>query len=55
MNNLAQTRTKVATSALSGYSLPMLLGANAFALFALEQLGAIPAWIKTAAAIFLTF
>ena len=55
MNNLAQTRTKVASTTLSGYALPMLLGANAFALFALEQVGAIPTWIKTAATLFLSF
>jgi hypothetical protein len=55
MNNFAQTRTKVASNALSGFTLPMLLGTNALALFALEQVGAIPTWIKTAATLFLSF
>jgi hypothetical protein len=55
MNNIAQSRAKVASTALSGYALPALLAGNAFALFALEQLGAIPTWIKTAAALFLAF
>ena len=54
MNNIAQTRGKL--EALSaGYTVPAVLAANAIALFALEQLGAIPTWIKTAAAIFLAF
>jgi len=55
MNNLAQTRTKLETLTGGGYTLPAVLAANAFGLFALEQLGAIPAWIKTAAALFLAF
>ena len=58
MNNLvqAEARTKV-ESALSSTSwlLPAMLAANTLALFALEQLGGIPNWIKTATALFLAF
>lgn len=54
MNNLAQTRGKLEVLT-AGYTLPAVLAANTVALFALEQLGAIPAWIKTAAALFLAF
>jgi hypothetical protein len=53
MNNVAQTRT-TAIAALPG-ALPMLLAINTCALFALEQLGGIPAWIKSAVALFLSF
>jgi hypothetical protein len=52
MNNVAQTRTHTIT--LSG-ALPMVLAVNTCALFALEQLGGIPAWIKSAVALFLSF
>jgi hypothetical protein len=55
MNNVAQTRGKLEALTGAGYTLPALLAVNAFGLFALEQLGAIPTWIKTAAAIFLAF
>ena len=56
MNNLAQARTKI-DAALTGssYLLPAMLAANTLALFALNQLGGIPNWIKTAAALFLSF
>jgi hypothetical protein len=56
MNNLAQARTKVET-AVSGTSwlLPAMLAGNTLALFALEQVGGIPNWIKTATALFLAF
>ena len=55
MNNLVQTRGKLETLTVAGYTLPTVLAVNAFGLFALEQLGAIPTWIKTAAALFLAF
>ncbi len=55
MNNLAQTRAKV-ESAISAHSLlPAMLAVNTLALFALERLGGVPDWIKTAAALFLAF
>jgi hypothetical protein len=65
MNNIAQTRTlrlrsgQAATrleSALStAYVLPGMLAVNTVALLALDQLGGIPAWVKTAASLFLAF
>lgn len=56
MNNIAQTRTTKLDSTLSaGYVLPGLLAVNTVALLALDQLGGIPRWVKTAAALFLAF
>lgn len=56
MNNIAQTRTTRLESALSAsYALPAVLTVNTAALLALDQLGGIPAWLKTAAALFLAF
>ena len=56
MNNVAQTRTTKLDSALSaGYVLPGMLAVNTVALLALDQLGGIPHWVKTAAALFLAF
>ena len=58
MNNLvqAEARTKVETALSStSWLLPAMLAANTLALFALEQLGGIPNWIKTATALFLAF
>lgn len=56
MNNIAQTRTNRLDSALSaGYVLPATLAVNTVALLALEHLGGIPQWVKTAAALFLAF
>ena len=52
MNNIAETRSS--TVNLS-YALPTLLAINTFALLALEQLGQIPSWIKSAVALFLAF
>ena len=52
MNNVAQGRTHAIT--LSSV-LPLVLAVNTCALFALEQLGGIPAWIKSAVALFLSF
>ena len=36
-------------------ALPMILAANTFALLAIEQMGGIPQWIKSAVALFLAF
>jgi hypothetical protein len=55
MNNLAQTRGKLEVLTGTGFTLPAVLAVNAFGLFALENLGAIPTWVKTAAALFLAF
>jgi len=56
MNNYAQTRTTKFESALSAtYVLPGVLAVNTFALLALDRLGGIPQWVKTAAAMFLSF
>ena len=56
MNNAAQTRTTKLESALSAtYVLPALLAVNTMALLALDSLGGIPRWIKSAAALFLAF
>ncbi|HVR38091.1 MAG TPA: hypothetical protein VMU84_03285 [Thermoanaerobaculia bacterium] len=56
MNNFAQTRTGKLESAFSAsYLLPTMLAVNTCALFALERLGGIPEWIKTATALFLSF
>ena len=54
----AQTRTSSTRleSVLSAqFALPAILTVNTVALFALDQLGGIPTWIKTAAALFLSF
>jgi hypothetical protein len=54
MNNAAQTRTN--SNAVSmPYALSMMLAVNTFALVALDHLGQIPAWIKSAVALFLAF
>ena len=62
MNNIAQTRNRAAIGSTrleavlsANYVLPAVLAVNTVALFALDQLGGIPQWIKTAAAIFLSF
>ena len=52
MKSIAQTRT---TAVSVQYALPMLLAVNTFALLAINQLGGIPDWIKSAAALFLSF
>ena len=52
MKSIADTRT----STLSvQYALPMLLAVNTFALLAIDQLGGIPDWIKSAVALLLGF
>jgi len=53
MNNVAQSRTHALTA--TSVTLPMLLAVNTFALLALERLGGIPTWIKSAVALFLAF
>jgi hypothetical protein len=56
MNNVAQTRTTRLENVLSAnYVLPSMLALNTVALLALDRLGGIPGWVKTAAALFLAF
>lgn len=55
MNDLAEARTKIEAALSTSWLLPATLAANTLALFALEQLGGIPNWIKTATALFLAF
>lgn len=55
MNDLAQARTKTESLLSASYLLPSMLAVNTVALFALERLGGIPNWLKTAVALFLTF
>lgn len=64
MNNAAQTRilrlragqaTRLEAALSAGYVLPGMLALNTVALFALDRLGGIPQWVKTAAALFLAF
>ncbi len=55
MNNLTEARTRTASIVSTHYLLPAMLAANTLVLLALEQLGAVPDWIKTAAALFLAF
>ena len=56
MNNVAQTRVTRLEAVLSANTvLPAMLAVNTVALFALDRLGGIPAWIKTAVALFLSF
>lgn len=53
MNQIAQTRKLTAVA--MPFAIPMLLAVNSCALFALEQLGGIPSWVKSAVALFLSF
>jgi hypothetical protein len=55
MNEVAETTRTNAVSNLTSYALPMLLAINTFALLALDRLGEIPSWIKSAVAVFLAF
>ena len=56
MNNIAtNTRTKIESLLSTQVLLPAMLGVNTLALVALDHLGAFPDWIKTAAALFLSF
>ena len=52
MKSLAETRSQ--TLSMSAM-LPMILVVNTTALLALERLGGIPNWIKSAVALFLSF
>jgi len=55
MNNLAEARSKAESLAAAAYLLPSMLAVNIITLFALDRLGGIPSWVKTAAALFLAF
>jgi len=64
MNNIAQTRilrlrsgqaTRLESALSTTYVLPAMLAVNTVALLALDQIGGIPQWVKTAAALFLAF
>jgi hypothetical protein len=56
MNNLTTTaRTKVVSLLSAQVLLPAMLGVNTFALVALDRAGAFPDWVRTAAALFLSF
>ena len=52
MKSIAETRSNAISVQ---YALPMLLAVNTFALLAIDQLGGIPDWIRSAAALFLAF
>lgn len=54
MNNFAQTR-KLTAAVSVPFVIPTILAINTCALFALEQLGGIPGWVKSAVALFLSF
>jgi len=54
MNQIAETRTNPLSVATS-WALPMMLAINTFALLALDRMGQIPAWLKSAVALFLSF
>lgn len=64
MNNFAQTRilrlrsgqaSRLESALSAAYVLPGMLAVNTVALLALDRLGGIPQWVKTAAALFLAF
>ena len=55
MNHLAHARTKSESLLSANYILPSVLAVNTAALVALDRIGEIPTWIKTAAALFLGF
>ncbi len=55
MNNLAEARSKAESLVPAAYLLPSMLAVNTIALFALDRLGEIPSWLKSAAALFLAF
>lgn len=55
MNNLATARTKAESLVSAQYLLPSMLAVNTAALFALDWMGGLPNWLKTAAALFLSF
>ena len=56
MKSFVQTTTTKFEAVLSAnYVLPGVLAVNTVALLALDRLGGIPEWIRTAAALFLSF
>jgi len=56
MNNVAETRSsKLVSAATLPYVLPTILAVNTFTLVAIDRLGGIPNWIKSAVALFLSF
>lgn len=54
MNNLVQSRTKFEVVSTT-WLLPAMLAVNTGTLLALDQLGGVPQWLKTATALFLSF
>ena len=52
MKSFAETRSQAMSMSAM---LPMILAVNPTALLALERLGGIPDWIKSAVALFLSF
>lgn len=52
MKSIADTRSNAISVQ---YALPMLLAVNTVALLAIDQLGGIPDWIRSAVALFLAF
>ena len=52
MKSIAETRTNAVSVQ---YALPVLLAINTFALLAIDQMGGIPDWIKSAVALLLGF
>jgi len=52
MKSIAETRSNAISVQ---YALPMLLAVNTFALLAIDQLGGIPDWVRSAVALFLAF
>ncbi len=52
MKSFAETRSQTMSMPAM---LPMILAVNTTALLALERLGGIPDWIKSAVALFLSF
>lgn len=55
MKSIAQARTKSESLLSASYLLPSMLALNTVALLALDSVGGIPDWLKTAAALFLSF
>lgn len=57
MKTIAQIRSTARLESVlsAGYILPGVLAVNTVALLALDRLGGIPQWIKTAASLFLSF
>jgi hypothetical protein len=55
MNNIATARSKAESLVPANVLLPSMLAINTLALFALNYVGGIPNWLKTAAALFLAF